>query len=198
MLSSKDGFAGSFGMMKRTMLIKGVIACGIFAVAASAFAGPLTQEEKADNATSSPAVLTTAKLENSIGTHCALGEGVPQNYSLAAQWFQKAADHGYAKAQYNLANLYYSGQGVKQDYGLAAHWFEKAAAQQIAAAQYNLGNLYYLGLGVPQDFAKAAYWWQQAEAQGVTQARNNLAVLAKMHIQPSAENTVVTVAQEKR
>ncbi|OYV74418.1 MAG: hypothetical protein B7Z70_12000, partial [Acidithiobacillus ferrivorans] len=38
-----------------------------------------------DVATTHPTDLTTAKLENTIGTRCALGDGVPQNYGLAAQ-----------------------------------------------------------------------------------------------------------------
>jgi TPR repeat protein len=32
----------------------------------------------------------------------------------AAKWFRKAADQGYAPAQYNLGLLYLSGQGVAQ------------------------------------------------------------------------------------
>ena len=137
-----------------------------------------------DVATTHPADLTTAKLENTIGTRCALGNGVPQNYGLAAQWFEKAALHGYAKAEYNLGMQYYFGQGVSKNETKAAYWWEKAAAQGIAAAQYNLGNLYFLGQGVPQDYSKASLWWHKAAALGNTLATSNLATLARMHPEP--------------
>ncbi len=121
--------------------------------------------------------LTTVRLENSIGTRCALGDGVPQNYVVAAQWFRKAAHHGYAKAEYNLGSQYYFGQGVKQNYARAAYWWKQAAWQDIGAAQYNLGNLYYFGKGVPRNSEKAAFWWRKAAGKGVLQARKNLAIL---------------------
>jgi len=141
---------------------------------------PVNKAEVEDNATTQPASLTTAKLENSIGTRCALGEGVPQDYALAAQWFRKAAEHGYGKAEYNLGMQYYFGQGLPQDYAQAAYWWERAANQNIAAAQYNLGNLYFLGQGVVRDYQKAAYWWRKAAASGNADATRNLEVLARM------------------
>ncbi|MEY2342211.1 tetratricopeptide repeat protein [Acidithiobacillus sp. IBUN Pt1247-S3] len=160
----------------------------------SAWAGEAQQTVLEDAATTSPAVLTTAKLENSIGTRCAMGDGVPKNYALAAQWFQKAADHGYGKAEYNLGMQYYFGQGLKQDYAQAAYWWQRAAEQNVASAQYNLGNLYYQGLGVKQDFQTAAHWWRMASEHGIPQAKDNLAVLAKWqqkNLKPVADKTNV-------
>ena len=162
---------------------------------ASAWAGQADQATLEDAASTSPALLTTAKLENDIGTHCALGQGVPQNYALAAQWFEKAAKIGYGKAQYNLGMQYYFGQGVAQNYAQAAEWWQRAAEQNVASAQYNLGNLYYQGFGVKQDFQKAAYWWTKAAELGVAQAKTNLAVLEKWqakNLQQVAEKTSVT------
>jgi TPR repeat protein len=131
-----------------------------------------------DMATSRPVDLTTAKLENTIGTRCALGDGVPQNYSLAAQWFEKSAMHGYAKAEYNLGMQYYFGQGVAKDMVKAAYWWTKSAELGVSSAQYNLGNLYFTGQGVPQDYAKASYWWHKASLAGNLQAKKNLEILA--------------------
>ena len=56
------------------------------------------------------------------------GEGVPQDYAMAAVFTRKAADQGNAKAQANLATLYAAGLGVPQDYVLAYMWFNLAAA----------------------------------------------------------------------
>ncbi|MEY2334812.1 tetratricopeptide repeat protein [Acidithiobacillus ferrianus] len=160
------------------------VACGaallVLAIPA-AEAQTAAKGDSEDTATTQPADLTTAKLENSIGTRCALGEGVPQNYDLAVRWFEKAASHGYAKAEYNLGMQYYFGQGVPKDESKAVYWWQKAAAQGISAAQYNLGNLYFLGQGVSQDYAKAAFWWHKAAALGNTQATRNLATLARLH-----------------
>src|SRR3954452_13077717 len=56
-----------------------------------------------------------ADAQNTLGLAYKGGRGVPQDYTQAAQWFQKAADQGNAVAQRNLGSLYLEGQGVKQD-----------------------------------------------------------------------------------
>jgi len=40
---------------------------------------------------------------------------VPQDYKEAVKWYLKAAEQGYALAQFNLGNMYYNGDGVLQD-----------------------------------------------------------------------------------
>ena len=39
----------------------------------------------------------------------AKGRGVLKNDATAVGWFRKAAEQGYAKAQYNLGVMYYNG-----------------------------------------------------------------------------------------
>jgi len=56
------------------------------------------------------------------------GSGVPRDYQLAAKWYAAAAEHGDARARYNLANLYSSGRGVPLDYVSAYEWYKLAAA----------------------------------------------------------------------
>ncbi len=73
------------------------------------------------------------------------GEGVPQDYAKAMQWYQKAANQGDADAQFNLGVMYYEGEGAPQDYAKALQWYQKAANQGDAQAQYNLGFMYYKG-----------------------------------------------------
>ena len=41
------------------------------------------------------------------------GEGVRQDYSKSAQWFEKAANQGNAEAQTNLRVMYENGTGVR-------------------------------------------------------------------------------------
>ena len=56
------------------------------------------------------------------------GQGVPQDYVQARQWYAKAAAQGYAGAQINLGRLYEFGHGVTQDYVLAHKWYILGAA----------------------------------------------------------------------
>ena len=58
---------------------------------------------------------------------------------------RKAAEQGYAEAQFNLGCCYDCGNGVAEDKQEAAKWYRKAAEQGYAMAQYNLGNCYYKG-----------------------------------------------------
>jgi localization factor PodJL len=46
----------------------------------------------------------------------------------AAQWFRRAAEQGYAKAQNNLGVMYEHGRGVPQDSIQAHLWYNLAAA----------------------------------------------------------------------
>ena len=65
--------------------------------------------------------------------------------------YTKAAEQGFADAQYNLGWCYSNGTGVLQDYKQAVYWYTKASEQGYANAQYNLGVCYYKGEGVRKD-----------------------------------------------
>jgi len=93
---------------------------------------------------------------------------------LAAGWFFRAAEQGYADAQFNLGLLYANGEGVAQDMVEAAKLFNQAAAQGHVDAQNNLGAMYYTGEGVPRDEQKAIEWFEKAAAQGNEEAQANL------------------------
>lgn len=47
----------------------------------------------------------------------------------AVYWYKKAANQGYANAQYNLGALYANGDGVAKDVNQARFWWNKAANQ---------------------------------------------------------------------
>ncbi len=68
-------------------------------------------------------------------------KGKSIDYNEAKKWFQKAADQGYASAQYNLAVMYGKGKGVHQDYKQAVYWYRKAADQGHADAIRGLKRL---------------------------------------------------------
>ena len=77
------------------------------------------------------------------------------DYSTAFDLYEKLANQGNAKAQFNLGYMYDIGQGLPQDYKQAVHWYTKAAEQGYAKAQHNLGILYGNSRGVLQDYVKA-------------------------------------------
>jgi TPR repeat protein len=93
------------------------------------------------------------------------GLGVPQDYTTAREWFEKAAAKDDASAMANLGKLYGRGDGVPQDYAKAREWFERAAAKDNTEAMLSLGKLYGRGDGVPQDYARAREWFEKAAAK---------------------------------
>jgi uncharacterized protein len=65
---------------------------------------------------------------------------------VAAAWYRRAAEQGYAKAQLNLGQMYLRGRGVSKDYVEALNWIRKAADQGDARAEDALGFMYCKGL----------------------------------------------------
>ena len=94
------------------------------------------------------------------------GQGVPQDDSQAFVWYTKAAEQGFAKAQFNLGVMYDNGQGIPQDDSQAVAWYKKAAEQGDASAQYNLGLMYAKGEGVPQNYKLAYILFNLAASKG--------------------------------
>lgn len=62
-----------------------------------------------------------------VGRMYAGGQGLTQDYDLAAQWYRKASEKGVGDAQYRLGELYQSGQGVPKDMEYAYSWYTVAA-----------------------------------------------------------------------
>ena len=58
----------------------------------------------------------------------ATGQGISQDYQEALKWYRKAAQQGFAKAQFNLGVTYFNGWGVSQDFIRAHMWYSVAAA----------------------------------------------------------------------
>ena len=97
-----------------------------------------------------------------------------KDYTQAVVWFRKAAEQGYAEAQYYLGFCYYRGKGVSKDDNQAVYWYRKATEQGYANAQYALGLCYEFGYGVSKDYTQAKYWWRKAAEQGHAFAKEQL------------------------
>jgi localization factor PodJL len=103
-----------------------------------------------------------------------LGAGrTPEGVTL----LRRAADRGFAMAQYRLAKLYERGEGVPADLTQARQWTERAAAAGNRRAMHDLGVYFARGEGAPLDEAAAFRWFRQAAELGVADSQYNLGVL---------------------
>lgn len=93
-----------------------------------------------------------------------------QDYSKAAEWYEKSANQGNSDGQFGLGYLYSSGLGVRQDYSKALEWFKKAAKQNHKGAQGSIGILYESGLGIRQNKTIAKEWYGKACDNGSQQS----------------------------
>ena len=120
------------------------------------------------------ALMLYRKAMYDLGLMYATGQVAAQDYGKAREWFQKAADAGYALAMNKLGQLYEDGHGVAQDYSKAREWFQKAADAGNTDATADLGWLYQNGYGVAQDYGKARECYQKTADKGNKWAMNEL------------------------
>ena len=85
-----------------------------------------------------------------------------KHYSTTVKWFRKAAEQGYANAQFHLGHMYELGWGVDRNDSTTVEWYRKAAEEGHADAQYRLGQMYENGWGVDINFSTALQWYRKA------------------------------------
>ncbi|MDR2351779.1 MAG: SEL1-like repeat protein, partial [Deltaproteobacteria bacterium] len=97
-----------------------------------------------------------------------LGDGVPQNFTEAANWYSEAAEQGDAVAQNNLALIKYHGYGVPVDKADAFNRLSKAAYEnENPTALLNLGIWFLYGDNfLSKNFATAFSCFKKAEEKG--------------------------------
>lgn len=98
-------------------------------------------------------------------SQCYLGEYykgytgvVEEDYEKSIEWYSKAADQGYAKAQYELGMCYKEGWGVSPDLDKAFILFKKSADQGYGFAQGELSSFYEYGIKVDVDIKEHLKW----------------------------------------
>jgi TPR repeat protein len=115
------------------------------------------------------------------------GVGVAADQEAAFNWYQLAAEQGFADAYVSIGRAFQTGRGVVEDLDEAAKWYEKAVdagdsraayfllilgdEQGNAQAQASLGFMAQSGRGLAQDTAEAASWFQKSAEQGVADAQ---------------------------
>jgi TPR repeat protein len=128
-----------------------------------------------------------AMAQHDLGIAYVNGRGVPQNYQIAAGWFEKASAAGLERAQYNLAVLYENALGVPQDFKRAFELYRAAAELGFAPAQHNVGVAYAQGRGVSRDYRAAALWFRRAADQNIPPAQYNLGMIHEMGLAGPAD-----------
>jgi TPR repeat protein len=111
------------------------------------------------------------------------GDGVAQDFVLAAEWYEKAAAQGCVESRHRLGELYYVGkEGVERDVERAVAEFRRAAEEEgeeggHAPAQRFLAFCYYNGEGVERDHVQARALYKTAALGGDSEAAFDAALM---------------------
>jgi len=95
----------------------------------------------------------------------------------AVELYKKAAEGGYALAQYRLGVLYQIGQGVPKNLAEARKWFGAASDAGLREAEFNYAIMLETGTGGERDPKEAARLYEIAAGKGVRQAFLPLGIL---------------------
>jgi localization factor PodJL len=117
----------------------------------------------------------TAQFE--IAQRYAEGRGMPQNFTEAAAWFERAAKQGLVPAHFRLGGLHEKGLGVKKDLDAARRFYLTAGEAGNAKALHNLAVLYAEGVDGKPDYPTAAKWFRKAAGYGIADSQYNLGIL---------------------
>ena len=72
---------------------------------------------------------------SNMGLAYSSGRLLPQDFAVAAEWYQAAADRKSASGEVGLARAYFQGRGVERDPDKARQLMTDAAAQGNAVAK---------------------------------------------------------------
>src|SRR5438105_15119270 len=100
------------------------------------------------------------------------GQGVPQNYAIAAKWQQLAAEQSNVPfLQQIVGHNFLYGRGETRNGIEAIKWLRKAADQDFSPAQLDLGRAYEYGAAGSPDYAGALKWYRRADEQPISDSR---------------------------
>lgn len=99
------------------------------------------------NAANNPKTITTTGQEALLkrGWRCYHGLDTPQDFAMAAQCWQKAANDGNRLAMYNLACLYMHGKGVEVDHARGLELLQEASDRGNIRARDALRDVASIG-----------------------------------------------------
>ena len=107
------------------------------------------------------------KAMNMIGLMNKFGQGFPENREIGCDWYERAANAGYAKSMYNMS-ICYDGVGRPKDPEMDKQWLLKAAEHGITDAMINLA---WQNQTADDEYR---YWMNMAAKHGSSYARTSL------------------------
>jgi len=114
-------------------------------------------------------------------TSCFRGDSAASQFEDGKQWLAKAAENGWARAEFGLFQLYYSGAppgpacpAYPKDTAEAVKWLRRAAGHDNLQAQAVLAVMLIRGTVVEQNKAEAERLLRNAAEHGYAQAQNDL------------------------
>ena len=114
--------------MRKAAVILAALGFALAGVAPAPATEQLTKLNMSTSSLMARAESGDARAQTMIGFMYETGRGLPQDYMLAAAWYQRAAQQGYPRAQQLLGLMYDKGQGVAENYVVAHKWLNLAAA----------------------------------------------------------------------
>ena len=117
-----------------------------------------------------------------------MGKGVQKDLVAAFQWYQKSAENGDDRGQYNYALCLKNGVGVKANAVEAIEWFNKSAVQGNDNAMDMLGYCFHNGVGVEKNIIKAKEWYEKAAAKG-----NKNSIESLKRIEEESDNSLYRI-----
>ncbi|MGH6993604.1 MAG: SEL1-like repeat protein [Caulobacteraceae bacterium] len=126
----------------------------------------------------SPLISARAPSGEAAGLYASAVAKVEASDPQGAVDMRRAADLGYAPAEFYLARLYETGgDGISKDSAQARRWTQKAALAGDPRAMHNLGLYEFQGSGGPANAADAVQWFHRAAELGLEDSQYNLARL---------------------
>jgi serine/threonine protein kinase/TPR repeat protein len=136
-----------------------------------------------------------------LGVMYEKGLGTNKDVLRAVQYYQSAANEGYAEAE-NLMGIFYATGtgGITEDDKQAVAWYQKAADQSFAKAEKNLGDMYFYGRGVDRDYKQALDWYGKAADQNVADAQYRLGYMYEkgLGVQQSNQDAIAQYKKAAR
>ncbi|MFT5390653.1 MAG: TPR repeat protein [Gammaproteobacteria bacterium] len=142
---------------------------------ANASANPSSSVDADAGASAGSSIGAEAKYERGLAYDT--GQGVPQDYERAYEFYREAAREGHLRAMLSIGLMLNEGQGTPADPTEAAGWIGRSARAGLADGQYSYGVILMQGRGVQKSYERALEWFSQAARAGHPQAMNNLGVL---------------------
>jgi TPR repeat protein len=103
---------------------------------------------------------------NLLGMMYYFGDGVPQNFGTAFDWYEKAFIAGDEESPHHIGRFFFNGEGVEKDDREAFYWYQHAALRGNLAGMSWMGYFYKTGAGgVGEDRLLSVAWYTMIQEQ---------------------------------